>query len=535
MALTLDLYQRTPDQQGNVLVVLIHGLAEPDRTWVCEQTSWKDLLLSDPALHGVDVGVVKYDTALIGNRLLNRLGVGRLFGKTVGGGNFTRIETLSRELKREFDSEGVAAYQHVVLVGHSMGGLVGIRYLLEELQHEEPLKVRGYISLATPFNGSLIAVAQHVFGRMVPHNQIAQLVPNSEFQTETRNLWKRMKAQNKLESILFSFCYGTQDTIVYENDATPYVVDNEWKEVVPLPGDHSGVIEVNDHRSASYREVAKLVRRVLQQPEPDPDAGGTPSSRQGGGQSLSPDIEGGTQGAGPVALATTSKALVEHLERHGAKMERDLRRFPTDAQEPLALTMAAVRSKLTTMERGEFEAFLKKYRYPFATAHEEVAGLRELWELLTLIEYSYPEWRFEPTDICNLFFEENRWGHLIYSAQGQPMLEIVLEMADRLQRGPYATLLSRGDQPLFPHRLILENAKSTPRENVCEHCGQPYPFRNILMTCSEAEETGMFDGLAPNGYAGLEGVKVSCGDCIRNVRDGAQNAEEVRLKIRRVI
>ena len=87
---------------------------------------------------------------------------------------------------------------------------------------------------------------------------------------------------------------------------------------------------------------------------------------------------------------------------------------------------------------------------------------------------------------------------------------------------------------MFPHRLVLENARSTREENVCEHCGQPYPFRNLLVDCTEAEYTGMFE-LEPNSYVDLEGVQISCGDCIRQTRSGAQNADEVRLKIRRVV
>jgi hypothetical protein len=57
------------------LVVLIHGLGAPETTWISGDRTWKDLILTDNNLKGVDVAVVKYDTAHVAFGLLNTLGI----------------------------------------------------------------------------------------------------------------------------------------------------------------------------------------------------------------------------------------------------------------------------------------------------------------------------------------------------------------------------------------------------------------------------------------------------------------------------
>lgn len=62
-----------------------------------------------------------------------------------------------------------------------MGGLVAIRYILEELEHNQTHNVKGMISLATPYNGSSFALYNQLIKSINKHAQIPSLEPNSSF------------------------------------------------------------------------------------------------------------------------------------------------------------------------------------------------------------------------------------------------------------------------------------------------------------------------------------------------------------------
>jgi len=51
-----------------------------------------------------------------------------------------------------------AKYENIVLIGHSMGGLIAKKLILEDLKASTTSKIKLYISLATPHSGSNFAI-----------------------------------------------------------------------------------------------------------------------------------------------------------------------------------------------------------------------------------------------------------------------------------------------------------------------------------------------------------------------------------------
>lgn len=266
MALKLFLHKQSETPSDN-LVILIHGLGAHDNTWTHNGVSWKNLFLTDDAFSSLDVAEVIYDTAHLANGLLSLLGVEKLKlgrfkkGFKVGKGPYTNIEILARELKREIDSNKVKQYKNVILLGHSMGGLVAVRYILEEIENNQPHNVKGMISLATPYNGSSIALYSQLIKSINKHAQIPSLEPNSSFLDDTIRLWQKHLSKMNLE---FKFFFGTEDTIVPENSAIPHIVNSKWTGGIPLPGDHSGILKVGNHNSTSYSHVSEAVIEILE-------------------------------------------------------------------------------------------------------------------------------------------------------------------------------------------------------------------------------------------------------------------------------
>ncbi|HUH07934.1 MAG TPA: alpha/beta fold hydrolase [Egibacteraceae bacterium] len=134
----LVVHQRSQPTQNRSLVVLVHGLG--GRRYGSKATwgRFPELLFED--LPDVDVGLYEYRTLL-----------GRL--------------KLSQSVELETEAEvlagvlhGATAYRNVVLVGHSMGGLLckaAVRYLVETDQFEHPSLIAGLIFMATPQAGSV--------------------------------------------------------------------------------------------------------------------------------------------------------------------------------------------------------------------------------------------------------------------------------------------------------------------------------------------------------------------------------------------
>lgn len=265
MALNLTLYKKN-ETPGENLVILIHGLGAPNNTWSNGEVSWIDLFLSDEAFSSLDVAEITYDTAHLANGLLSLMGIktiklGRFKSFTVGKGPCTTIEILARELKREIDSKKIKQYKNVVLIGHSMGGLVAVRYILEEFEHNQSHNVKGMISLATPYNGSSFALYNQLIKSVNKHAQIPALGPNSVFLDETIRLWQKHLEKMDID---FKFFFGTEDAVVPESSAIPHIVSSKWTGGIPLPGDHNTIVKVENHNSTSYSNVSEAAKEIFE-------------------------------------------------------------------------------------------------------------------------------------------------------------------------------------------------------------------------------------------------------------------------------
>jgi|GEM_PF-2916821 Predicted acetyltransferases and hydrolases with the alpha/beta hydrolase fold len=265
MALSLKIYRKSSEKIAKNLIILIHGLGAPETTWISENISWKDLLMSDLRFDDVDVGIVKYDTAHVALGILKKAGIKSIntgiFDKiSVDKGPFTDIKTLAHELKRELNLEKSKNYGRIIIVGHSMGGLIGIRYILEEIEHNEVLKVNGFISLATPYNGSNKAFYNSLFGSIHKHAQIPSLEPNSIFLDDTIRLWEKHKENIKFDCI---FCYAINDEWVPLESSLPHIVSSKWKHSIPIPGNHSSILNVENHESLPYVVVSESIQNII--------------------------------------------------------------------------------------------------------------------------------------------------------------------------------------------------------------------------------------------------------------------------------
>ena len=133
-----------PPNRNNV-IVFIHGvMGSADLTWRNTETGayWPELIRADPDFQDYSIYLLGYRSPAFSH------------ASTIN-------EIATRELQRLSD-EGIFARQKVVIVAHSMGGLVAKRMLIglnrsnpEELDKLD--RVKGVIFLSTPAQGSELA------------------------------------------------------------------------------------------------------------------------------------------------------------------------------------------------------------------------------------------------------------------------------------------------------------------------------------------------------------------------------------------
>ncbi len=135
----LVVHRRSAPTASRRLVIFVHGLCGSRYGARATWGSFPSLLFDD--LPDVDIGLYRYDTAV------RRLG----FGRSISLEDEARV--FAAILRDELD-----AYGQIVLIGHSMGGLLckaAICALLETRQDHALDRIAGLILMATPQLGSL--------------------------------------------------------------------------------------------------------------------------------------------------------------------------------------------------------------------------------------------------------------------------------------------------------------------------------------------------------------------------------------------
>ena len=179
------------------LVLFVHGLGGDARgTW----GGFPGLLASDPDLQSrVSVDFYKFPTSLF------RLPFSR---------QAPRIQDLAAGLKTHID-HCYPRHPIIVLVCHSLGGLIARRYLIDECKSGRQLPISGLLLFAVPNNGAgLASVAQRLSWR---HAQLRQLCTGSDLIDSLNEDWFVLGVHNRLP---VRCIVGGMDRVVDGSSAT---------------------------------------------------------------------------------------------------------------------------------------------------------------------------------------------------------------------------------------------------------------------------------------------------------------------------
>lgn len=170
------------------LILFIHGLGGTKESF----GNFKQFINEDEELSSWDVAFYEYPTSLIHVPYINK---------------YPKIQSLSKDLEGEINAH-FSNYNEIVLVCHSMGGLIAKKYLVDNLEMIKlnEIKVTKVVLYATPNIGSDLAFGVYSF-----HPQIAQLRKSSDFLEE---LNKNFISSSIFEYIDFNYIIGSLDRVV---------------------------------------------------------------------------------------------------------------------------------------------------------------------------------------------------------------------------------------------------------------------------------------------------------------------------------
>ena len=220
----------------NNLVVFIHGFTGAEETWVNEEgKSFAEMLLNFEEIQ------LNYDFAevIYYSKIMD-------FQKTKSASKFIKnlFKRSTKAVKKNVEINKLAkfvrsvvhysceSYENIIVIAHSMGGLVAKALVIDEIKNASTKKVKKYISLAVPHSGSNFAV---IAGSIFTNPQVIDLEPLSEAVKSLNEDWLRL--QDALPSSLY--IYGQYDTIVPKTSAVPIGIGDDC--IVPCDEDHNSI------------------------------------------------------------------------------------------------------------------------------------------------------------------------------------------------------------------------------------------------------------------------------------------------------
>lgn len=241
-------------QNKRSLILFVHGFCGGEATWRNgDARSFSELLSDDLEIsENYDIAHFSYFTKLV--NLFAKTGmvstlVKRIFGTSHGKlANNISIEEIGNLLRTEIRFK-LQTYDNIIVVAHSMGGLVAKSAITKDIEERTPSKIKLFISLAVPHQGAEAAT----FGKLISDNlQIEGLSPLNDFIHKINDEWLRTSLRPATK-----YFYGVHDSVVKKTSAAP--ADKEKSDVIPVDEDHTSITKPEKPDSTIVVAVKKVI------------------------------------------------------------------------------------------------------------------------------------------------------------------------------------------------------------------------------------------------------------------------------------
>ncbi len=227
-----------PNTNSKLLLLFVHGLGGGEGTW----GSFKSLIEADEALKdATEIAFFTYPTAAYKFPLFS-------WWKSLP------IQDLADALKTEIDNR-YQSFDKIVLVTHSLGGLISKYYVSETLKASSRLRVSALLFFASPHNGAELASAASALSGEHPH--LGQLKINSDFATLVSRDWATLKCKSKVRT---TYIVAGQDAIVSSESAGG--PPGASREMIAKCG-HIDVVKPKTEQDLSFLIVRRIALEIL--------------------------------------------------------------------------------------------------------------------------------------------------------------------------------------------------------------------------------------------------------------------------------
>ncbi|PJC98765.1 hypothetical protein GQ37_010490 [Janthinobacterium sp. BJB1] len=245
-------------QNSSNLVLFVHGFTGGNETWLNPSgRAFHELLMEDADVaSSYDFAYFEYYTKLTNlfpakNTWLSRV-------KMLVGATHKKVERnvgvseISELLRTQIRFQ-LGAYKNIVLIAHSMGGVVAKSALTNELLAYAPSNVKLMLSLAVPYLGVDIAN----YAKLISNNeQVKDLAPLSEFCTGLNDRWVKITNRPALK-----YFYGAYDDVVTKGSATG--TDNITQDIIACNDDHLSITKPIDSSAIAIVATKNFLRDFL--------------------------------------------------------------------------------------------------------------------------------------------------------------------------------------------------------------------------------------------------------------------------------
>jgi hypothetical protein len=241
------------------VILFVHGFCGGVETWKNENgTYFYQHILKNPFVaENFDIATFDYfskflETPVAASNLVEKL---KSLFKT-SSSKLERnigVDELS-ELLRTHIRFSLDDYQNIVVIAHSMGGLITKSCIAKEVKEVGGTKIKLFISLAVPHLGADLATYGQLFSG---HDQIRDLAPLSEVCPKLNQQWVNLSIKPTTK-----YFYGTYDDVVKKSSAMS--IDCEDKDVVACNDSHGSICKPESENSAVILAVNKFLKEFME-------------------------------------------------------------------------------------------------------------------------------------------------------------------------------------------------------------------------------------------------------------------------------
>lgn len=236
------------------LILFIHGFCGDETTWRNGEAKSFPELLSDASeiSENFDIALFSYFTKLL--NLFAKAGnvstfIKRMFGTSHGKlAKNVSLEEIGSLLRTEIRFR-LQTYENIIIVAHSMGGLVAKSAITKDIEEGLPSKIKLFISLAVPHQGAEPAT----FGKLISDNlQIEELSPLNNFIHTINDLWLKTSLRPTTK-----YFYGAYDSVVKKTSASP--IDKDKSDTISVDEDHTSITKPLNASSMTFIAVKQVI------------------------------------------------------------------------------------------------------------------------------------------------------------------------------------------------------------------------------------------------------------------------------------